>query len=185
MKKILFTLFTIAAFTFVSLSVPAKASADTFTDCIQACPQDVDAVSAAQRQACVMSCQQNNPAGQGAAQSNSVFGKVDAPPGVVDFNNSSAAGGSNIGLIVFISNIIKLATVIAGIWVLFNFITAGFTYITSQGESKAATQVKDQITNSVSGLVFIIGAYTVIALISYFLFGKADYILNPTLVGPK
>jgi hypothetical protein len=182
MKKIItsfFFSFILGALFFIS--VPGVVHADAACDlCLKGANND--------RSQCQQSCAVA-PANGAAAQSDSVFGKIDAPKGVVDFNNSADAGvtanGTRIGLIVFISNIIKLATVVAGIWVLFNFITAGFTYITSQGESKAATEVKDQITSSVIGLVFIIGAYTVIALISYFLFADAGYILNPTLIGPK
>src|SRR5579859_8143697 len=97
------------------------------------------------------------------ADANDFLGKVAPPPGVDQFNSNSAGG---IGIILFISNIIKLATIIAGIWVLFNFITAGYIYITSGGDSAANNKVKDQLTSSVLGLIVIVGAYTIIALIS-------------------
>lgn len=111
-----------------------------------------------------------------------IVGTIKAPVGVDKFNAASiAAGSGNIGLIIFISNLIRLATIIAGIWVLFNFVTAGYTYITSQGEAKAADQVKNQITSSVLGLIIIVAAYTVIAIISFLLFGDAGFILNPSI----
>jgi len=109
---------------------------------------------------------------------NSVFGKIDAPTGVTAYNTASPSG---IGLILFISNLIKIATIVAGIWVLFNFIMAGYIYITSEGDTAAANKVKDQVTSSVIGLVIIVGAYTLIALISYFLFGDAGFILSPKI----
>jgi|SRR5579859_6735659 len=116
-----------------------------------------------------------------------VFGTVSPPPGVADFNAQApklANGEQGIGLLIFFSNIIKLATIVAGLWVLVNFITAGYIFITASGDSASANKVKDQLTYSVMGLVVIVLAYTLIALISYFLFGKADYILNPVISGP-
>ncbi len=115
------------------------------------------------------------------ADTSEIFGTVEAPKGVAAFNEQAGGG---IGLLIFISNMIKLGTVIAGIWVLFNFIQAGFTYITSSGDSGAHKKVTDQLTMSVIGLVIIVTAYTLIAVISLLLFGKADYILNPTICGP-
>jgi hypothetical protein len=113
-----------------------------------------------------------------AQKAQDIIGKVDQPLGVAAYN---AGAPSGIGLILFISNLIKIATIIAGVWVLFNFISAGYLYITSEGDSSAANKVKDQITSSVIGLVIIVMSYTVIAVISYFLFGNAGYILNPVL----
>ena len=124
---------------------------------------------------------------QAQAQSQSIIGTVTAPLGVSTYNTAPGASSAvpgGFGLLVFVSNIIKLATIVAGIWVLFNLITAGYIYITSQGDTNAANKVKDQITSSVLGLVVIIGAYTVIALVSLFLFGDAGFILNPKLPTP-
>jgi hypothetical protein len=117
---------------------------------------------------------------------NTIFGTVSPPPGVDKFNAQASSVGAttNIGLILFISNLIKVGTIIAGVWVLFNFISAGFIYITNSGESSSHNKVKDQITMSVLGLIIIVGAYTATAVISYFLFGSPDFILNPTIKGP-
>lgn len=122
-----------------------------------------------------------------ALADNSVFGTINPPLGVDKYNDAAktASGGvNNIGIIIFISNFIKLATIVAGIWVLFNFLAAGLTYITSQGDTAAAGKVKDQLTTSILGLAVIVAAYTVIALVSLFLFGNAGFILNPVIPGP-
>jgi len=110
-----------------------------------------------------------------------VFGKITAPTGV-DAYNAKATGG--IGILLFLSNVIKVLTIVAGIWVLFNFLMAGYTYITAQGDASAANKVKDQLTNSIIGLAIIVGAYKIIAIVSFFLFGDAGFILNPTIPGP-
>lgn len=113
------------------------------------------------------------------ANAGDIIGTVNPPQGVQQYGDVSQGG-----LILFVSNIIKLLTIVGGIWVLFNFILAGYTYITSQGESSAATKVKDQITSSVIGLIIIVVSYTIIALLSLLLFGDAGFILNPKIPSP-
>jgi hypothetical protein len=112
-----------------------------------------------------------------------IFGTVDPPPGIKQFNDK--AGTNGIGILIFFSNMIKLLTIVAGLWVFFNFISAGYTYITAQGDSSAHTKVKDQITMSVLGLIIIVAAYTIIALLSFALFGNPAFILNPVITGPS
>ncbi len=112
---------------------------------------------------------------------NSVFGSVEAPAGVALYDSNS---GGDIGLILFASNLIKIATIVAGIWVLLNFIMAGYTYITSNGDTGAHKKVLEQISMSVIGLVLIVAAYTIAAILGLLIFGRADYILNPQICGP-
>lgn len=120
-----------------------------------------------------------------AQASNTIFGTVSPPPGVADFNAQVGGGsGEQIGLIIFLSNLIRLATIVAGLWTFYNFISAGYIYITEAGQSNAQTKVKDQITMSVLGLLLIVVSYTIIALISLFFFHDATFILNPKLQGP-
>lgn len=113
----------------------------------------------------------------------SVFGEVSPPPGVDAFN--AAVGGSDgIGIILFFSSLIRVATIAAGLWVLWNIIAAGYIYISESGQSAAHNKVKDQITMSVMGILLIVASYTIVALISLFFFGDATFILNPKITGP-
>jgi hypothetical protein len=112
-----------------------------------------------------------------------IFGRLSPPPGVAEYNQ--AAGGANaIGIIVFFSALIRVATIIAGVWILFNFILAGYDYVTSNGDTGAHKRVVDRITMSVIGLVIIVLAYTITAVLSALLFGDAGFILNPQICGP-
>jgi len=115
-----------------------------------------------------------------AAAAANPFGEIQKPPGVDKFG-----GPEEIGILIFLSNIFQLGTVIAGLWVLLNFILAGFEYISSQGDSGAHAKVREKITNSVIGLVIIAVAYTLVAVIGLVLFGSASYFLNPTLISPN
>jgi hypothetical protein len=120
--------------------------------------------------------------GQAHASTVDVFGRINAPAGV-DKYNAQAVGAGGIGLMLFVSNLISLSTIIAGIWVFINFIMAGWIYITSSGDSAAHKKVGEKLTMSVMGIVIIVAAYTITALISLIVFGDAKYILSPTLKG--
>lgn len=109
----------------------------------------------------------------------SVFGTVQPPAGTQLYNE--AAGG--IGLLLFISNMIRLATVVAGIYVLINFVLAGYDYITA-GDSKAGQKVRERMTSSVLGLVVIVASYVIIGLAGLIFFGRASYFINPDICGP-
>jgi hypothetical protein len=108
-----------------------------------------------------------------------VFGPINPPPGVAELN--AEAGDSNIGLLIFVSNMIKLVSVVAGVWVMFNFITAGFTYITAAGDSGAMTKIGEKLSLSVSGLLLIVASYTIAGIIGLIIFGDATYIISPEI----
>ena len=109
------------------------------------------------------------------------FGTIDKPQGIDRFESG---GEGEIGILTFFSSLLQVATVIAGLWVLFNFILAGYEYITSQGDSGAHAKVRQSLTNSVLGLVIIAISYTVVAVLGLILFGSASYFLNPQIVSP-
>lgn len=122
------------------------------------------------------------PAGEDApTTTNSVFGQIEAPMGVADLNEQAGATSSNIGLMIFISNMIKVASVVAGIWVLFNFVMAGFTYITANGDSGAYSKIGEKLALSASGLLLIVAAYTIAGILGLLIFGDATYIINPQI----
>ncbi len=112
-----------------------------------------------------------------------IMGTVEPPPGVNLFPSPEATG-SGQGLIVFISNLIKLVTVIAGLFGLFNIISAGYSYLSSGGNAKATEEAMNKLTYSLIGLMIIVGSFTITALISLLLFGDATYILNPDIPTP-
>lgn len=119
--------------------------------------------------------------GQVMAAEDSVFGQIEAPAGVAELNAQAGAASSNIGLLIFVSNIIKLISVVAGVWVLFNFITAGFTYITGNGDSSAYAKIGEKLALSATGLLLIVASYTIAGIIGLLVFGDATYIINPQI----
>ncbi len=110
-----------------------------------------------------------------AAPTDGIFGNISAPPGVEKYN--TASGG--IGIVLFFSNIIRLATVVAGVWTMINFITAGWTYLTSEGDPSASEKVSKKLINSVIGLVIIALSYTLAGIVGLLIFGDAGFFIDP------
>ena len=111
-----------------------------------------------------------------------IFGEINLPEGISRYD--AQAGGDTIGLLSFFSNLINLFTIIMGLYVVYNFIMAGYLYITSAGDSGAHAKVREKITWSIVGLAVIALAYTIVGIIGLVFFGDAGFILNPTIIGP-
>lgn len=111
----------------------------------------------------------------------SLWGTIKPPPGVAKYQQQVGTG--EIAIILFASNIIKLITVVAGIWSLFNLVMAGFKYITAANDVKAVETAWQSIYMSLIGLIIIVSSFTITAVISFILFGDATYVLNPKLTG--
>lgn len=107
-----------------------------------------------------------------------IFGTVDKPAGVAKFDTAS---NGDIGLLTFISTLIQVLTVVAGLWVFFQFIAAGYEFISSNGDAGAYNKAKDRILMSVIGIIVVTSAYTIAALVGLLVFGDASFILKPTI----
>ncbi len=118
------------------------------------------------------------------APADTIFGRLSPPPGVDKYNALTGDAVNGIGILIFVSYGVRLAFIGAGLYVLVNFLLAGYTFISSGGESKAYTQVKDSLTTSMIGLIILISAYTAVSLLGYIFFGDATFIINPQIVGP-
>jgi hypothetical protein len=92
--------------------------------------------------------------------------------------------GANGGLILLISNILRLLFVGAGIFAFFNIVIAGFGFMNAGGDAKQITAAWDRIWQSLVGLVLIVGSFAAAALFGYVIFGDAGFILNPKIYGP-
>jgi hypothetical protein len=109
----------------------------------------------------------------------SPFGAIDSP--LKNTGYSDLAGG---GLIMFISNIIKLVTIGAGLFAFINLIIAGFGYISAGNDAKKTTEAWAKIYMSLIGLIVIVSSYTLAAIIGWVLFKDPTAILSPKIYGP-
>lgn len=112
--------------------------------------------------------------GEGAA----VLGGVRMPQGVIAYNNLSRG---DIGIVNFISRLLRMLTVICGIWFMFNMIYAGILFITSSGDTAVFGKFKDSLFYSIIGLFVLAAAYMIAGLIGAIFFGDPGFIIRPTL----
>lgn len=99
-------------------------------------------------------------------------------------NPVTSYGSVNTGLPAFITNIVTIIFAAGGLFVFFNLMFAGFTYITAAGDTKKIEAALYSINMSLLGLAIMVGAATITAIVSYVLFGSATAILSPTIKGP-
>lgn len=106
-----------------------------------------------------------------------VVGRIDASQLPSVYQGAS-------GIVVLLTNILRLVFVAAGIFAFLNLIVAGFQYMTAGGDSKALAAAWNRIWQSLVGLILIVGSFALAALFGYLLFGDAGFILNPKIYGP-
>lgn len=118
------------------------------------------------------------PAGLGTAPAANLFGKLTPPPGVAGF----AAGPA--GLVSFVSVILKLLVVVAGIYAVVQIIFAGYMFMSAGGDPKAFAAAWGRVWQSLVGLVVVASSFLIAAVVGQILFGDAGAILNPKLYLP-
>ncbi len=101
-----------------------------------------------------------------------------APPGVDEYQADS---GADIGILYFISGMIKLLLAAGGVFTLFMFVIAGYKMLFSGGKSGSFSEASGFFTNGVIGLALIASSYTIVAVVSYIIFGDATFVLNPRI----
>lgn len=110
----------------------------------------------------------------------SFFGEI-TPPEAYKVIDSTCGSGlitvANIGL--------KLVFVVAGMFALWKFIEAGFTFINSGGDAQKISSARDKMIMTFVGLLIMFGAFALAMLVGALFLGDPQAILNPTLVGVK
>jgi len=77
--------------------------------------------------------------------------------------------------------VFKLLITVGGIYALFNFIIAGYSFLSAGDDPKKAAAAWTKIWQSMLGLLFVAAAFVLAALIGILIFGDAKYILSPTI----
>lgn len=111
-----------------------------------------------------------------------IFNDIKNP--LTTINPVGGYGNVNSGLPSFISNILKIIFIGAGIFAFFNFIFAGFLYMSAAGDKQKIEKATLSINMSLLGLIVMVAAGIIIGIISFILFGSASAILHPTIIGP-
>jgi len=87
--------------------------------------------------------------------------------------------GTLQNLELFISNIIGVLTLLAGIFFIIYFILGAFKWVTAGGDSGKVGKARDEMVQGVLGLIIIVMAYGIIGIVGSIL--GLD-ILNPAAV---
>ena len=116
-----------------------------------------------------------------AQSATSIVGTVENPLPPAYRGITAAQGG---GLILFLTNILRLVFVVAGLFAFINLILAGFQFMGAGGDSKAIEKAWSRIWQSLLGLILVVGSFALAALFGYLLFGDAGFILNPKIYTP-
>lgn len=105
-----------------------------------------------------------------------VFGTIDPQQAAGGYG--PLAGG---GLVNLINNLLGILTSLAGIFVIVNFILAGYLYLSSNGEQQKILAAGNKIVQSAVGLAVVAIAYIIAAVAGKLLFNDATILLQPKL----
>lgn len=106
---------------------------------------------------------------------NNPFGTVRPPEAVSNFGDVEG------GLGTFLNRILLVMIVGAGIYSLFNFVMAGYSFLSAGDDSKKVEAAWAKIWQTALGLAVAAGAFVLAAIFGMLIFGRADAILNPTI----
>ncbi len=102
-----------------------------------------------------------------------VMGQVTPPIGTPTFTSPEE------GLVKMLNVALQAVLIVAGIFTLINFILAGYSYISANGDPKKVAQANLKMTYTAIGLVIIVLTPLLAAIIGITVFGRWDAILNP------
>lgn len=105
-----------------------------------------------------------------------IFGEVNPP--------LTGYSADITGLTQLATNLIRLAILGAGIWAFFNFLIAGFNFLTAAGDPKKVAAAWERIYLSIIGLVVIIASFVLAAVVGFVVFGDPLFILQPQIYKP-
>ncbi|KKQ35935.1 MAG: hypothetical protein US53_C0068G0011 [Candidatus Woesebacteria bacterium GW2011_GWA1_37_7] len=88
------------------------------------------------------------------------------------------------GFPLLIGNFAKLLVIVAGVYAIINFIIAGYTFLSAQGDPKKIADAWNKIWQSMLGVIVAAGAYVLAAIISYLVYGVFDRLLEFRIPGP-
>lgn len=94
-------------------------------------------------------------------------------------NNFADVEGGGLGQLLNL--IMNLMIVMGGIYALFNFLLAGYAFLSAGDDSKKIEGAWARIYQSVIGLLIMGGAFVLAAIFGQLLFGSWTFILNPQI----
>ena len=107
------------------------------------------------------------------------WGRIIQPEPTRGFG--SVEGGAIGVLLQLVFNVLIM---IAGIYALFNFILAGYGFLSAGDDPKAIQSAWSRIYQSVIGLLIAAGSLVLAALFGRIIFGDATFLIRPVIPTP-
>lgn len=105
-----------------------------------------------------------------------IFGTISPPAAISKFGDVSAGG---VG--IFLNRILQVLIILAGVYALFNLVTAGYGFMSAGDDPKKVAGAWAKIWQTLLGLAFAAGALVLAGIFGQLIFGDATIILNPTI----
>ncbi len=112
----------------------------------------------------------------------SPFGKIYDPFATLNSPLKGSECGS--GLITLSNGLLKTVIVLAGLYAFWNFIAAGYGFMSAGDDAKAMGKAFGKFTQSLLGLTFVAGSFVLAGIFGYLIFGDATAIISPVIYGP-
>ncbi len=105
-----------------------------------------------------------------------IIGTIKPPKPLQGFGDIESGG-----LGVLLNIILKILIIAGGIYALFNFILAGYGFLSASGDPKQISAATAKIYQTVIGLLIMAGSFVLAALFGWLIFGDPDAIINPSI----
>jgi len=105
-----------------------------------------------------------------------LFGEITPPDAIGKYSSDP---GLAIGS--FLQLIFTFIIVGAGVYALFNLLTAGYSFMSAGDDSKKVAGAWAKIWQTLLGLAFTGGAFVLAAIFGQLLFGDATFLLKPKI----
>lgn len=92
-------------------------------------------------------------------------GQIGSGEGFGLLNNITSAEGAIDAIAKITSTVIGFITITAGIYLIFQLLTAAINWMSSSGDKAKLEKAQLQITQSLTGLIIIVAAYGIVAII--------------------
>ena len=112
------------------------------------------------------------------------FGQIRNPFNVLAPGTPLATSTQGRGLIVLVSNLVRLMIVMAGVYALWNFILAGYQFLNAGGEPKNVAKAWERIWQSVLGLAIVASSLLIAMIVGWIVFGNFSALISPVLYTP-
>ncbi len=111
-----------------------------------------------------------------------MFGEIKSP--FPTLAPGKYSGDEGQGLYQILQNLLLFVIVIAGLFMFWNIIQAGFMFLSAGSESKNITKAWDKIWQSLVGLLIVAASFILAGIFGYLIFGDVTALLQFRIFGP-